>query len=129
MRKAFYGLGAALLVGAVACGPAHSHLTPQAKATVSALASVPGADAQQILIRAGVPINGTSGQQIAFAKAMMHRVNRDALAQKLQIPQQNRSAFEAALLTAAKADHVLTSHAGRVKWLTMDLPNLFASAL
>ena len=102
--------------------------SPQAKASVSALASVPGADARQILITAGVPINGNSAKQIAFGKAMLVKANREALAKKLAIPAQNKMTFEANALTAAKADDVFT-HAGCVKFFDTDLPNLYTAAL
>lgn len=114
-------VAAALIAGAVACGPTHT-TSPQAKASVSALASVPGADAKQVLIHAGVPINGTSAQQIAFFKSMSVKANREALAVKLHIPPQNKAPFEAALLDAAKQDyrHPVT------QFLDKDLPNLYA---
>lgn len=105
--------------------PAASH--SQAKATVSALASVPGADAKQVLIHAGVPINGTSAQQITFVKSFLaSKTFRDALYVKLGIPPQNKSAFQSKLLDAAKADHVLTSHTGRVKFFDVDFGNIYA---
>lgn len=117
---------AALIVSAAACGPAHT-ATPQQKTSVSALASVPGADAKQILINAGVPVNGTSAEQIAFVKSMLaSKKNRDALLLKLDIPPQNVSVFQSKMLDAAKADDVLTSHAGRVKFLDVDLPDIYA---
>lgn len=133
MRKAI--LGALSLVAAVAlatgCAAKSSSLSadaPALKASASALASVPGADAKQILITAGVPINGNSAQQIAFGKAMLTKANRDALYAKLGIPPQNKDAFEANLLTAAKADHLFT-HDGRVKFFDNDLPNIYTAAL
>lgn len=113
-----------LLVGAAACSPTHhAATTPQAKASVSALASVPGADAQAMLIRAGVPVNGTPAQQIAFGKSMLTKSGRDNLVKKLEIPQANKDAFEAAVLGAAEHDH-LSTHAGRVTFFDTTLPNL-----
>lgn len=112
---------AGVIAGAAACGPTHS-VTPQQKASVSALANVPGADAESVLIRAGVPINGTSAQQIAFFNSMKIKANREALAVKLQIPPQNKTAFDAALLDGIKKDwrHPVT------KFLDVDLPNAYA---
>lgn len=113
---------AALIIGAVAGCHTTPTASPQAKASVSALASVPGADAKSVLIKAGVPINGTSAQQIAFFKSMSVKSNRETLAKKLQIPAMNKDAFEAALLDAAKQDyrHPIT------KFLDVDLPNIYA---
>lgn len=113
---------AAAIVAAAACGPSHT-VTPQAKSSVSALANVPGADAKAMLIKAGVPINGTPAQQIAFGKSMFHKANRKALAEKLGIPTQNRDAFEAAVLGAAEHGH-LSTHQGRVTFLDVTLPGL-----
>jgi hypothetical protein len=104
-----------------------SSITPAEKASASALASVPGADAKQILISAGVPINGTSAQQIAFMHKMATKANREALYTKLGIPPQNKASFEAAVLTAVKAD--VTTHAGHVKFFDTDLPNAYTAAL
>lgn len=111
--------------GSASTGMAHR---PLPRASVSALASVPGADARQVLIRAGVPVHGTSAQQLAFGKAMLSKGNRKALAQKLAIPPARRPAFEAAVLDAAKGDHVLKpgNKAGRVKFFDRDLPGLLA---
>lgn len=113
-----------LLVGAAACHSSNGALSaPQAKASVSALASVPGADAQAILIRAGVPVNGSPAQQIAFGKAMLTKSGRDNLVKKLEIPPANKDAFEAAVLGAAEHSHLAT-HTGRVTFFDTTLPNL-----
>lgn len=121
---------AGLLAG---CGNSSSsssgHVPAGLASSAGALASVPGADAKQVLIRAGVPVSGTSAQQIAFGRAMLVKSSRKALAEKLAIPPQNKAVFEASLLDAAKADHVLTKHTGRVKFFDVDLPNLYAKAL
>jgi predicted alpha/beta hydrolase family esterase len=126
MNKAKYVMvpfAAALIAGAAACGTVHSTVPPQAKASIQGLANVPGADAQSILIRAGVPIHGTPAQQIAFGKAMLVKANRQALAQKLAIPAQNKSAFQAAVLGAAEHGH-LSTHQGRVTFFDVTFPNL-----
>lgn len=129
MRKYTMIAGAAL-TAALAAGcsthSASSATSPFKGPSASALASVPGADAKQVLIRAGVPVNGTSAQQLAFGRAMMVQANRQTLAAKLAIPAgPKRNAFEAALVTAAKGDHVLTSHQGRVKFLDQDVENIY----
>ena len=59
---------------------------------------------EQILVSDGVPVNGSSLQQIEFFTTMIHsKAARDAFAAKVKIPPQNRPAFEAQLLDLAKA--------------------------
>lgn len=125
--------GAAVAVTACAalagCGgteASHSAVPVMPRASVSALAAVPGADGRQVLVRAGVPVNGTSAQQLAFARSMAVKGNRQALAQRLAIPPAQRPAFEAALLDAVKRDHFLKAHANRVQFFDRDLPGLLA---
>lgn len=125
LRLAAYALGVALAFAVTGCAGHSPHDTPQAKASISALASIPGADAKAMLVKAGVPVNGTSAQQLAFARSMLVKTSRDQLAAKLEIPRASRAAFEASLLDAARTDHLRT-HAGRVKFLDADLPGLVA---
>lgn len=118
------------LAGCHSAASSGSGQVPSALASSAhALASVPGADAKQVLIRAGVPVNGSSAQQVLWAKSMAVTANRHALAVKLAIPPQNKTAFEAALLTAVKNDGYLHSHADRVEFFDVNLPAAYEAAL
>lgn len=95
----------------------------------SAIANVPGftngkADDEKMLVNAGVPVHGSTVQQVQFIQSLKDKGNRQALAVKLGIPKSNRQAFYAAVLGDLERDHVAT-HAGRVQFLT-DLENQVA---
>lgn len=78
---------------------------------------------EQILIKDGVPVNGSPAAQIAFAKGLDSKSGRQAFEQKLAIPPAKRPAFEAALLGAVEKGHV-TSKAGRTTLFEVTLPKL-----
>jgi hypothetical protein len=123
IRNGFYGLAGMLLLAA--CGQAHitpAHESARALATSSSVRQVENTG-EQMLAKAGVPVHGTAMQQLSFAKSMLAKPDRQALAKKLAIPEGNRSAFEAGLLAAAEHDHVAT-RAGRDRFLLTDLPLL-----
>lgn len=109
------------------CGKSHTSgqvVPPSLHA--SALASIPGftngkADGEKMLVKAGVPVHGTTMQQVQFIQSLKDKSNRQALAVKLGIPKSNRQAFYAAVLGDLEKDHV-TTHAGRVQFIT-DLEN------
>lgn len=110
-----------------ACGPNHSHPGQVIGSHASSVANVPGftqgkVDGRQALINAGVPVNGSTEQQVMFIQSMKSKANRDMLAQKLNIPKgAKRNAFYAQVLKALESDHV-ASHAGRVQFM-VDLEN------
>jgi hypothetical protein len=121
MKFSKLALIAASTLIAAGCSSHHSTLAAHP------LASIPGYDkaaAVQILTADGIPVHGTSAQQLAFGRTLLTKTARQQLAVKLAIPKANRKPFEADLLTDAKSDHVLTSKAGRVKLLEQDLPGL-----
>lgn len=114
--------GAALIAG---CSSAAHHTGSTASG--HSLASVPGYDKQAaltVLVNDGVPVHGTLTQQAAWAKQLLSKSGRQAVAAQLAIPAANRTAFENEAGADAKKDHVLTSHQGRVTFLETDLPGL-----
>lgn len=114
------------LAGTALVAACSSH-TSSASHTVHPLASVPGYDKQaalKILADDGVPVHGTLSQQVTWAKQLLTKNGRQAVAKQLAIPQANRVPFENEAEADAKKDHVLTSHAGRVTFLETDLPGL-----
>jgi hypothetical protein len=110
-----------------ACGSHSSHSFQSPVSHASSLAAVPGftngtADGEKALVKAGVPVHGSSMQQLTWLQSMKTKANREALAKSLEIPPQNRKAFEAKVLDAVKQDG-FTTHADRVKLIT-DIENL-----
>ena len=127
----FHALALAVASTAVLAGCAAGHhqpaATPTATPHANPLASVPGYDKQAaltVLRRDGVPVDGPLSAQIAYGKKLLTKDGRKAVAKQLAIPQGNRTAFENEAFKDAKADHVVTSHAGRVKFFQTDLPGL-----
>lgn len=127
MKNALRALGLAVAGTALVAG-CSSHGHPLSAVTSAhPLASVPGYDKQAaltILVNDGVPVHGTLSQQVAWAKQLLTKDGRKAVAKQLAIPPANRPAFENEAEADAKKDHVLTSHQGRVTFLETDLPGL-----
>lgn len=119
------GLAVAGTALVAACSSHSSHTG--ALASGHPLASVPGYDKQAaltVLVNDGVPVHGTLTQQAAWAKQLLSKSGRAAVAKQLAIPAANRPAFENEAEADAKKDHVLTSHQGRITFLETDLPGL-----
>lgn len=92
----------------------------RANATSSA-AKAEAQTTESILVKDGIPVNGTPGQQLAFAKTLRTHAGRVAAEDKLKIPAANRAGFEAALLGDVEHGHLLTK-AGRATFFQVTLP-------
>jgi hypothetical protein len=107
--------GVGIAIGAVACGPGHS-TSLKVSASQSAAAKANAKDLTKC-------IPSGSLQQIELAKSLSTHSGRETLINMCGIPAKNKTAFEAAVLSAAETGHLTTS-SGRSTFFNVTLPQI-----